>query len=233
MSGQFAAATSFSQSFTLRRELIVNSMLLCPEQNHTSPTTTFLNVSAFSPATRNSAPSAHALSGASAVFQRPCASAVAVAVCPANDTVTFSPGAALPHTGTRCPCWSTMLSPNTRGIVTAAAHSAAANNAAATVNKIKHESISRASVIHQQPPYHPPFAPLHTSIMSPIHHVTQPPIQDFIRTVIGACSGAGEGRLAGSGEKRKYDRVNPIARCGVYLIDLTEGDKRCPIEKLQ
>ena len=136
MSGQFAAATSFSQSFTLRRELIVNSMLLCPEQNHTSPTTTFLNTSAFSPATWNSAPSAHAFSGASAVFQRPCASAVAVAVCPAKDTVTFSPGAALPHTGTRCPCWSTMLSPNTRGIVTAAAHSMAANSAATTVNKI-------------------------------------------------------------------------------------------------
>ena len=131
MSGQFAAATSFSQSFTLRRELMVNSMLLCPEQNHTSPTTTFLNASAFSPVTRNSVPSAQAFSGASLSRHLPCASAVAVAVCPANDTVTFSPGAALPHTGTLCPCWSTMLSPNTRGIVTAAAHSAAANVAAA------------------------------------------------------------------------------------------------------
>ena len=104
MSGQFAAATSFSQFFTFRRALMVNSMLLCPEQNHTSPTTTFLKTSAFSPATRNSAPSAHACIGASSVFQRPCALAVAVAVCPANETVTFSPGAAFPQTGTGCPC---------------------------------------------------------------------------------------------------------------------------------
>ncbi len=228
-------------------------MLLCPEQNHTSPTTTFLNVSAFSPATRNSPPSAHALSGASAVFQRPCASAVAVAVCPANDTVTFSPGAALPHTGTRCPCWSTMLSPNTCGIVTAAAHSAAANSAAATVNKIFFICFSFQSYGHSTIPpsrrkarkcepgiRNSPTASVSPTLRPPphLHHVPHPPrnstpIQDFIRTVIGACSGAGEGRLAGSGEKRKYDRVNPIARCGVYLIDLTEGDKRCPIEKLQ
>ena len=71
MSGQFAAATSFSQFFTFRRELMVNSMLLCPAQNHTSPTTTFLNTRAFSPITRNSAPSAHALSGASLMLHLP------------------------------------------------------------------------------------------------------------------------------------------------------------------
>ena len=51
MFGHFAAATSFSQSFTLRRALMVNSMLLWPEQNHTSPTTTFVKAISFAPDT--------------------------------------------------------------------------------------------------------------------------------------------------------------------------------------
>ena len=101
MSGHFAAATSFSQSLILRRALMVNSMLLWPEQNHTSPTTTFLNTSSLSPFTLNSAPSAHVLSGANSTRHRPSAPATAETVCPANATDTFSPGAALPHTGTR------------------------------------------------------------------------------------------------------------------------------------
>ena len=109
ISGQFAAATSFSQSFTLRWALMVNSMLLCPEQNQTSPTTTSLRTISFSPLTTKAVPFALALSGARSTRHEPSAPAVAPTVCPANATVTPSPGDALPHTGTRCPLCNTML----------------------------------------------------------------------------------------------------------------------------
>ena len=41
-SGWFAAASSASASFIRRQPSTGYSMLLCPEQNHTSPTTTLV-----------------------------------------------------------------------------------------------------------------------------------------------------------------------------------------------
>lgn len=40
----------------------------------------------------------------------PCASALAVTVCPANETSTVLPGVAVPSSGSGMPRWSTMLS---------------------------------------------------------------------------------------------------------------------------
>ena len=44
-------------------------------------------------------------------FHAPEASALVVTLCPARDTVTSSPGAAVPQTGTGFCCWRTMPSP--------------------------------------------------------------------------------------------------------------------------
>jgi hypothetical protein len=70
-----------------------------PEQTQTSPTSTSRTVMVFSPATViSSGPPAD--SGSSDTRQRPLASAVVEALRPPISTLTCSPGAAVPQTGT-------------------------------------------------------------------------------------------------------------------------------------
>ena len=84
-----------------------------PLANHTSPTRTFLIVSLLdAPATVRTRFSFDASIASSETLHLPSAPAWAVFVCPANVTVTFSPGSATPHTGTARPRWRTMLSAN-------------------------------------------------------------------------------------------------------------------------
>ncbi len=133
MSGQLAAATSRSQSLTLRLALMVNSMLLWPEQNQTSPTTTFVKtISAPLPATRNSAPSEFASSGGRLTRHLPSSPTTVDSLRPANETVTRSPGSPLPHTGTGRSRCRTIESPNTCGSVAANARGADCAESAAS-----------------------------------------------------------------------------------------------------
>ena len=101
-----------------------SSMLLCPEQNHTSPTRTSF-AAAFVPDTMPSAtrtrPVASTSIGARSTRHFPLASARASTFCPANDTRTRSPGDAVPHTGTRIPRCSTAPSENGPASLTSAA----------------------------------------------------------------------------------------------------------------
>ena len=64
--------------------------------------------------------SALACKESSFTLQAPLSSAVALLLCPAKATVTFSPGAAVPHTGTAMPRWSTMWGVNTLKSLTSA-----------------------------------------------------------------------------------------------------------------
>src|SRR5262245_14124431 len=94
-----------------------------PEASHTSPVTTSLKVIAFLPRTTTSNGSRRSSGGRSA-RKRPLGSAVASTVCPAAVTVIFSPGSAMPHTGTLRPSWSTMWSPKMAGRRTSASNDA-------------------------------------------------------------------------------------------------------------
>ena len=76
-----------------------------PPANHTSPTSTSWTFTSFAASVR---PSFEAGIGLRFTRQPPCASATASADCPANVTVTFSPGAAVPHTATGLSRCSTM-----------------------------------------------------------------------------------------------------------------------------
>ena len=90
-----------------------HSVLDCPLANHTSPTRTFRIVSALdAPTTVRTRFSFDASIASSDTHHLPSAPAWAVLLCPANATVTFSPGSATPHTGTARPRWRTMLSAN-------------------------------------------------------------------------------------------------------------------------
>ena len=103
-------------------------MLLCPEASHTSPTSTFAIFRSPITSVRGSLLAAI---GSRSTRQRPSVPAVPHLVCPANETVTFSPGWAVPHTGTRIPRCSTMLSANGAAGTAAAPATAAATDATA------------------------------------------------------------------------------------------------------
>ncbi len=91
-----------------------------PEQNHTSPTTTSVKVSVFAPRTSSRAGSAEAWSASSFSDHVPSALVTVSLLCPAKATVTRSPGAAHPQTGTTACCCKTMPFPKIFGIRTAA-----------------------------------------------------------------------------------------------------------------
>ena len=84
-----------------------------PLANHTSPTRT-LDISSWLPATETFIVrfSHDASIGSRRTRHSPLASAFAVFDCPANSTVTASPGVAVPHTGTGTQRCITMLSAN-------------------------------------------------------------------------------------------------------------------------
>ena len=98
-------------------------MFDCPMPSHTSPTSTSENVV---PQTTSWRPTDEYAIGSSVTRHLPSAPAFAVFVCPANLTTTFSPGSAMPHTGTgRFAC-------NTAPSVNTAAGRTAANAGSAT-----------------------------------------------------------------------------------------------------
>ena len=103
-------------------------MLLCPEQNHTSPTTTLVKTILLFPVTVKSAPSALASSGARSTRHLPAASAVAFPCKSASLTVTTSPGAALPQIGVFALRANTPWSANSAGSFTSP-HNASIGNA--------------------------------------------------------------------------------------------------------
>ena len=79
-----------------------------PEANHTSPTSTPLIRRMFSPVTFSSPVTVVSLMASNRTRQRPSSPATVRLVWPANSTVTFSPGLAVPHTGATAPRCSTM-----------------------------------------------------------------------------------------------------------------------------
>ena len=90
-----------------------SSVLDCPEQNHTSPTrTSFADATAPPDSAESVRPSQQAPIAPSFTHHLPSAPAVASRVIPANDTFTFAPGSAVPHTGTSRPRWRTAPSAN-------------------------------------------------------------------------------------------------------------------------
>ena len=91
-----------------------SSVLDCPAQNHTSPTSTsWADATSPAPASAVSVrPWQQASIAPSFTHHVPSAPAVASRVMPANDTFTFAPGSAVPHTGTSRPRCSTAWSAN-------------------------------------------------------------------------------------------------------------------------
>ena len=119
MPGRSAAAMSSAASEPLRGQYMFD----CPEQSQTSPTSTSLNVTAvLPPETTSGVPACFgsAFIAGSLTSHLPESSAVAEASWPRNLTVTFSPGSAVPQTGTAMPCCSTMWSPKTGAALAAA-----------------------------------------------------------------------------------------------------------------
>ena len=118
--GTLAAAISW----VAFRALVSGKLMFdCPEQIHTSPTTTFetTNAAPSGPdVTVNGRGSRAALSGSSRTRHFPSGPAEQVLLCPANATVTDSPGMAVPQMGTAKSLWSTRPSLNSAGILTAA-----------------------------------------------------------------------------------------------------------------
>ena len=114
--GSFAAVCSCSKFFA---RLTCIAMFDWPEPSQTSPTSTSEKVTVFWPLTVSVCGPA-AASGASFTDHLPSAPAFAVAVWPAIVTVTSSPGAAVPHTGTAVARWSTMWLPKMAGSFTSA-----------------------------------------------------------------------------------------------------------------
>lgn len=89
-------------------------MLDCPATTHTSPTRMLLSVTVFvAPLIVITCGFAFAGCAGSWTFQARFWSAVALALRPANVTVTCSPGSAQPHTGTGLPRCTTMFDWNT------------------------------------------------------------------------------------------------------------------------
>ena len=88
-------------------------MLLCPPARKTSPTRTSDSVMdsfALSAIVSVCAVADTANGCENVVSQKPSAPVVAIAVCPANETVTVRPAASLPHTVIGLPRWRTMWS---------------------------------------------------------------------------------------------------------------------------
>ena len=89
----------------------VNSIFDCPEPTHTSPTSTSCTWIVLLPAMVMSY-GPPGFSFVNRTIQRPSAPATALRCCFRKVTVTFSPGAAVPHTGTDIPLCNTAWSLN-------------------------------------------------------------------------------------------------------------------------
>ena len=100
-------------------------MFDCPDPTQTSPTKISFTVIEFFPAIVISA-GPPGFNFASFTIHLPSAPAVADFVCPSNFTVTFSPGSAVPQTGTTIPFCNTAWSLNSEeGLTSARAATAA------------------------------------------------------------------------------------------------------------
>ena len=117
MAESVAAAFSASKS---RQPPTVISMFDWPPQSHTSPTSTSLSVSVFSPAMVISRGDALAGIASRRTIHLPPSSAVADFSWPPKRTVTFSPAFAHPQTGTGMPRCRTIPSPKILASRTAA-----------------------------------------------------------------------------------------------------------------
>ena len=101
--GTSSAAEAISLASSLHMLLpAVQTMLDCPEENQTSPTSTPLSEIDFPLLflTSSSRSSPDAFRGSSFTIQSPFLSATVVFVCPANLTLTSFPGSSKPQTGT-------------------------------------------------------------------------------------------------------------------------------------
>ena len=87
-------------------------MFDCPEQIQTSPISTSSNEIVLLPLTVSVWGPPYSVIGSSRTSQAPSAAVAVVFAWPAIDTVTSSPGSALPQTRFAMPCWSTMWLPN-------------------------------------------------------------------------------------------------------------------------
>ncbi|MNF90973.1 hypothetical protein D3C84_735600 [compost metagenome] len=89
-----------------------------PEQSQTSPTNIFFRTIVFVPLMVISRGVNDAFIGLSLTDHLPELSAIVVLFCPAKATDIFSPGLAVPQTGTSFSCCKTMLCPKILGSVT-------------------------------------------------------------------------------------------------------------------
>ena len=113
----------------------IHSMLDWPEATQTSPTTTSETVSLFLPATViSNGPGAESFRFRASIHL-PAASALAVAEMPLSDTVTSSPGSALPQIGTFAAFSRTMWSEMMAGSLMSA-HAQLVETAAATARRM-------------------------------------------------------------------------------------------------
>jgi hypothetical protein len=115
--GKFAARASPSAFLTF---LTTISIFDCPEQSQTCPTSTSAILRRLLPETVSSSDWSGALDVSSDTRQLPLASAVASRggrppAAPVSSTRIFSPGSALPHTGTLVPRCRTIWSENRAG----------------------------------------------------------------------------------------------------------------------
>ena len=93
------------------------SMFDCPAQSHTSPMATLSSTTVVSFASMVSVCDAlSAVMAGNITFHFPSLSARVVSFRLPKITFTRSPGEAVPHTGTVCPCCNTMFDDSTSGI---------------------------------------------------------------------------------------------------------------------
>ena len=112
-------------------------MLDCPAAIHTSPTTTLVySMVSRRPFMVSVRGVADAAMGFSVTSHELSAAARVLVFCFPKVTVMRSPGAALPHTGTGRPCWSTMSDDSMDGVLIRACAAAAATMAAMIANNV-------------------------------------------------------------------------------------------------